>query len=226
VTEAFSLLQAWWAAPINRATSLGGSVSVFSGGRFSPLVFATGGVVPLGYAAFGFALGVAAGLLIRRAVPAMALTLVIFAAVQIVMPLWVRPHLLPSDHTVAAIASANPAFSDFGDGPTLTATVVPGQPGAWILSSGTVSAAGQPVTRLPAACAPAGGFPTAAGSGGSGFQAGVSLRCLAGHGIREAVSYQPASRYWPLQLVETGVFLALALALAWFCCWRLDRRLG
>ena len=95
VTEGFSLLQAWWAAPISRAVDLGGSVSVFSGSRFSPLTFATGGIVPLGYAAFGFALGVAAGLLIRRAVPAMALTLAVFVAVQVVMPLWIRPHLLP-----------------------------------------------------------------------------------------------------------------------------------
>jgi hypothetical protein len=37
-------------------------------------------------------------------------------------------------------------------------------------------------------------------------------------------SYQPASRYWPLQLIETGIFLALALALAGFCFWLLGRR--
>ena len=46
---------------------------------------------PLGYAAFGFALGVAAGALIRRTIPAMAVTLAIFAALQVAMPLWVRP---------------------------------------------------------------------------------------------------------------------------------------
>jgi hypothetical protein len=48
--------------------------------------------------------------------------------------------------------------------------------------------------------------------------------CLASHGIRVAVSYQPVSRYWPLQFAETGLFLALALALAWYCFWRLNRR--
>ena len=42
-------------------------------------------------------------------------------------------------------------------------------------------------------------------------------------GIRAAVTYQPASRYWPLQLIETGIFLALALVLAGFCFWRLGR---
>ena len=43
-------------------------------------------------------------------------------------------------------------------------------------------------------------------------------------GIREVVSYQPASRYWPIQLIETGIFLVLALGLAWSCFWLLGRR--
>jgi hypothetical protein len=225
VTEGLSLLHAWWAAPISRATGLGGSVSVFSGGRFSPLVFATGGIAPLGYAAFGFALGVTAGLLIRRAVPAMALTLAIFAAVQVVMPLWVRPHLIPPDQTIAAIESTSATYSDFSGAPTLTASVVPGQPGAWIISSQAVNAAGQPVSTLPAACSPTSGSLTAAPRSASAFESGVE-RCLSSHGVREAVSYQPASRYWPFQLIETGLFLALALALAGYCFWRLRRRLS
>ena len=80
VTEAFSLLQAWWAAPIGKAVGLGGSASILARGRFGVFVFPTHGITPLGYAAFGFALGVTAGLLIRRAIPAMAVTLAIFAA--------------------------------------------------------------------------------------------------------------------------------------------------
>jgi hypothetical protein len=225
VTEALSLLLAWWAAPINRATGLGGSVSVFSGGRFSPLSFATGGIAPLGYAAFGFAFGVTAGLLVRRAVPAMAITLAIFAAVQVITPLWIRPHLLPTDQTITALAAADATFSDFSGAPTLTANVVPGQPGAWIISSGAVNAAGQPLSTLPAACDQTSGSPTAAGQSAAGFQRGLQ-QCLAGHGIRETVSYQPASHYWPLQSIETAVFLVLALALAGFCFWWLDRRLA
>src|SRR4029077_9605182 len=34
VTEAFSLIQAWWAAPIGKAVGLGGGSSIFSEGRF------------------------------------------------------------------------------------------------------------------------------------------------------------------------------------------------
>jgi hypothetical protein len=221
-TEALSLMQAWWAAPIGRAMGLGGSVSVFSGGRFSALDFATHGITPLGYAAFGFALGVTAGVLFRRAVPAMAVTLAIFAAVQVVMPIWVRPHLIPPNRTIATTEATQANFNDFSGGLTLTASIVPGQPGAWIISSGAVNVAGQPVAAMPAPCVPALG----AATGGASPSEGRLQHCLDSHGIREVVTYQPASRYWPFQLIETGIFLALALALAGFCFWRLGRRLS
>lgn len=226
VTEAFSLIQAWWAAPIGKAVGLGGGASIFSEGRFGWFVFPTHGITPLGYAAFGFALGVTTGLVIRRAIPAMAITLAIFAAVQFITPLWIRPQLFPTSQTIAAIAAtganvslrANPKL-------VVTASVVPGQPGAWIISSEGVNAAGQPVSTIPAACEPAisdamGSHPgSAAGPGSAALN-----NCVASHGIRVAESYQPASHYWPLQWSETGMFLALALALAGCCFWRLNRR--
>jgi hypothetical protein len=225
VAEAFCLMQAWWAAPIGRAMVLGGTVSVFNAGRFNPLNFATHGITPLGYAAFGFALGVTLGVLIRRTVPAMALTLAIFAAIQVAMPLWVRPHLMPPDQTIATTQATQANWNGFYAGPVLTASVVPGQPGAWIISSGAVNVAGHPVSTVPALCLPT--ARTGLGrTGGRPQSEGGLQRCLDSHGIREEVSYQPVSRYWPFQLAETGIFLALALALAWFCFWRLGRRLS
>jgi hypothetical protein len=221
VTEAFSLIQAWWAAPIGKAVGLGGSASIITEGRFGWFVFPTHGITPLGYAAFAFALGVTAGLLIRRPIPAMAVTLAIFAAVQFVTPVWVRPNLLPSSRTIATIdaAQANAILTGHAR-VAVTATTVPGQPGAWITASGAVNAAGQPVNAIPAACMPA--MPSPSGPGGPPALG----NCLANHGMRVAVSYQPASSYWPLQWAETGMFLALALALAWYCFWRLNRRLS
>ena len=218
VTEALSLLQAWWAAPIGKAVGLGGSASIITEGRFGSFVFPTHGITPLGYAAFAFALGVTAGLLIRRAIPAMAVTLAIFAAVQIATPLWIRPHLIPPSQTIATIEAAQAnVFPAGGSTIAVTPTRVPGQPGAWITSSGAVNTAGPPGTA-PAACESA--LPRFLGPGGSpGWDS-----CLTRHGIRVTVSYQPASRYWPLQLTETGLFLALALALAGFCFWQLGRR--
>ena len=35
----------------------------------------------------------------------------------------------------------------------------------------------------------------------------------------------PASRYWVFQWAETGLYLLLALLLAGFCTWRVNRRL-
>jgi hypothetical protein len=214
VTEALSLMYAWWDDPIGKAIDLGGSTSLLRGGRFSSLDFATGGISPLGYAAFAFALGTVAGALIRRTVPAMAVTLVIFAAAQVAMPLWVRPHLIAPDRTTAAIGpvpgDSQAVGLDYGN---LSAIAVPGQPGAWIISSGAINPAGQQVSTLPAACA-----------GAAGAKADNPGQCLNSQGYRETISYEPASRYWPLQGIETGIFLGLALGLAGCCCWRLNRR--
>jgi hypothetical protein len=81
VTEALSLMQAWWAAPIGQAARLATTSSFPLGvGPLSLLDFDAHGITPLGYAAFAFTLGVTTGVLLRRAVPAMALTLAIFAA--------------------------------------------------------------------------------------------------------------------------------------------------
>ena len=59
-------------------------------------MFDARGIVPIGYAAFAFALGVTVGMLVRRTVPAMAITLAVFVAVQVAMPLLVRAHLMPA----------------------------------------------------------------------------------------------------------------------------------
>jgi ABC-2 family transporter protein len=218
VAEAFTLMLAWWAHPISKAIVIGGpspSSPVFGQVRLGSFIFATSGITPLGYAAFGFALGTAAGTFLRRAVPAMAITLAIFAAVQIVFPLSVRPHLIPPDRTVVSGPSFfQAAAMSVG---TLTATAVPGQPDAWIVSSGAINAAGRPVSKVPVACL--GGSPVKAKAATPDLGA-----CMASRGIREAITYQPASRYWPFQWLETGIFLALALALAGCCFWRLGRR--
>ena len=44
--------------------------------------------------------------------------------------------------------------------------------------------------------------------------------------FHQTVVYQPASRYWPFQWAELGVSAALALALAAFSAWWIQRRLA
>jgi hypothetical protein len=85
---------------------------------------------------------------------------------------------------------------------------VNGKPGDWITGSQPVNAAGQPLSTAPGACAQG---------------TGDFLQCLSGNGVRVAVSYQPASRYWAFQWYETGIFLVLAMGLGGFCYWRIRR---
>ncbi len=76
-----------------------------------------------------------------------------------------------------------------------------------MLSGEPVTPGGALAVIDPAACIPL-NFPIA---------------CLASHGIRLRVTYQPASRYWDLQWLETGIFLVLAGGLGGVCYWRMRR---
>jgi hypothetical protein len=60
---------------------------------FDPLGFSVRDIVPVGYAAFAFVLGCAAGLLVRRTLPAMLAALVGLVAVRALVTDWVRPYL-------------------------------------------------------------------------------------------------------------------------------------
>jgi hypothetical protein len=40
-----------------------------------------------------------------------------------------------------------------------------------------------------------------------------SPSCLASHGYHQLLTYQPASRFWAFQGIETGIFVALAAVL-------------
>ena len=50
-------------------------------------------------------------------------------------------------------------------------------------------------------------------------------RCVDSFHLREVLTFQPTSHYWPLQWLEAGIFAALALALGAACIWWVRRRL-
>ena len=222
VTETLSLILAWWATPIGMAVARGACCNPMAMNQFSPLVFATSGIAPVGYAAFAYVLGVTVGVLVRRSVRAMALTLAVFVAFQVAMPLWIRPQLFAPEHAITTLSSWGSVDVQAGGG---TFRLIPdgfGQPEAWILSAATaVNTAGQPVSALPEACVAAVRVAATDKSGHPDL-----LDCLANNGIRIAVTYQPASRYWAFQWTEAGIYLALALALVGFSFWRIRRRLS
>jgi hypothetical protein len=203
VAGLLSALVTWWSRPIEQA-SLPDRIALGS--------FHAGGIVPVGYTAFAFALGVTAGLLIRRTLPAMAVTLIIFAGVQFAVPVWVRPHLIPPVTTTAPLNVASVVewgATDAGrpGGGNLFVATAPSVPGAWMVSSEIVTPAGRPAATEPGT--------QACGGGDSTTQSCQTY--VAGLHLRQVETYQPASRYWPLQWYETGIYLAAALLLAGLC---------
>ena len=205
----------WWASPIDHALNYPQPSPRFD--RLAPLVFGARGVAPLGYAAFAFALGVTAGVLIRRTVPAMAVTLVIFAGVQVVMPQLVRPHLIPPVQATApfnANAADELAINTSGKGPaTMTLVGNFSKPGALILSNQTITPSGRVFDGPPARVCLSNSAPPEACS-----------NWLNSLHLRQLISYQPASRFWPLQGAETGIYLVLAAGLGALCTWQIRRR--
>ena len=47
----------------------------------------------------------------------------------------------------------------------------------------------------------------------SGASLNAVFSCMQAHGWRGFATYQPASRYWPFQGIETGIYVLLAAAL-------------
>jgi hypothetical protein len=181
-------LTTWWASPTNAEHG-----SQFYPGRFDVL-----DLVPVAYAVFAMALGICAGALIRRTVPAMAVTLGGFIAARVAVVLWLRPHYLSP---ITVTRGLTDAFTPAGS--------------YWLISQGARDAAGQaivgvngeaqfngvPIGSLPRACA---GLATPQGTITSSCRAALS-------GFRSFVTYQPASRFWTFQGIETGIFVALAV---------------
>ncbi|MFL6140640.1 MAG: ABC transporter permease [Labedaea sp.] len=210
-----SLAVTWWSSTIDQA-----AVQNFP--RLGSMVFDARGLVPVGYAAFAFALGVTVGMLMRRALVAMAITLVVFATVQVAMPMLVRPYLLPPTRVTLELS---PSIMDGlsrpqgGEGRIRLQTKAP-DPGGWLLSSQTLDASGKPVDDVAVsidspACA------------GSGSPQDIFARCVGEInrlGYRQQMTYHAPSRFWPFQWIETGIYLAISCGLAGFCFWWLRRR--
>jgi hypothetical protein len=89
----------------------------------------------------------------------------------------------------------------------------PDLPGAWILSNRTITPTGQTLhgPANPAVC-------------GRDLSPKACIDWVGRLGLRQDLTYQPASHFWPLQWAETGVFLALAAALVAVSFWWLRRR--
>ena len=203
VGAAVSGLVTWWSGPNNALQA-----NAFSPGRFDIM-----GIVPVGYAVFAMALGITAGAMMRRTLPAIAVTLAGFIAVRSAIYIGVRSHFIAPVTTYLPLSSTfTPAVSFW----QLSAGYVgaDGRPLILPLSTnglvvGTING-GLPVSSLPGPCQ------ALAGSAGRTFSRAAQhavLSCAQAHHVRAYLTYQPTSRYWAFQGIETGIFVLLAAAL-------------
>ena len=190
---AIAALVTWWSGPDN----------ALQANAFRPGQFDIQGIVPVGYAVFAMALGIATGTVARRTLPAIAVALGGFVALRLVIADFVRPHYMAA---VTTYYNVTGSFTPSGS--------------AWLYSQGAVSRTGRVVPAgwgdlfpaLPASCQkliPGNGGPTSK----SGNSMSAVFSCMHAHGWRGFATYQPASRYWTFQGIETGIYLLLAAAL-------------
>jgi ABC-type transport system involved in multi-copper enzyme maturation permease subunit len=183
-----------------------------NGDRIKPLLYGARGVVPISYTLFAFVLGVTAGMLIRRTVPAMAATLAIYIGAVAAMPLWIRGHLTSPVHATPAFDLAR--LRGIGLSPNGTLRVYAEAPAnAWVLSNHVVTNTGQVITANPQYCSPS-ASPEAC------------RQWLGTLGLRQDLAYHPQSHFWSLQWAEAGIFLGIAVLLVGFCFWWIRRRVS
>ena len=150
--------------------------------------------VLISYSVFAIALGVAAGALFRRAVPAMAVTLVVFVAARLGIAQLLRPNFLPP-----ISMDQSQVGSNLGD--------------SWNIGIRAVDLSGHPVSHdyLNQLVANAGALQ------------GSLSDYLRARGVVELYVYQPESRFWLFQSFEAGLFIALAVLLIAVVIWSARR---
>lgn len=143
------------------------------------------------------------GTLLRRTIPAFALSLGGFLGARLGIMNLVRPHYLTPIKTVlnsnpAAAGSANPGRLD------------------WVLSNDWSDRAGHviPDSTVFRLCSPA--------KFTSKLQASS---CFAQHNIYNVAIYQPANRFWTFQIIETALYLAMSALLLVITIWWVRTRI-
>jgi ABC-type transport system involved in multi-copper enzyme maturation permease subunit len=199
---AISVLLTWYYGPYLATGHQARSLAERS--VFASTLFDLRGVAFVAWTLTAFAIGGLAGILIRRAVPAIAAAMVGYTGLALVVGNLLRQHYLA---------------------PVLTRTLyVPGS--AWVMSqwwtkNGRFAFTGVPSTSLIQQLCP---NPRLGPLGKP--SPGRIVQCLAGHGYTQWIRYQPASRFWPFQWIEGGWLLALSLVLIAATVWLVRRRVA
>ncbi|MGC4875882.1 ABC transporter permease [Micromonospora sp. DT43] len=187
----YGLGVSWWVDPLTKAAHEG---------RLGVIVFDLQGIVPIGYTLFAVALGIFAGTIFKRMLPAMGITLAGFIGVRAAVEMLARPHYQPAK---------TQTFPIEGNG------IPEGDRGNWVLAVGIRNPDGTMVAENTRIQCPPGG------KGPDGRVCGADLGLKPGAYNWEM--YQPADRFWLFQGIETGIFVALAVLLLYLAIRRVRR---
>ena len=185
VAAIFAAAFHWWSSPKDAAY-----------GRLGVDDYDLRGTLPIAHTIFAIGLMLAAGTVLRRSIPAIAVASLAYLCIRIPFMVWVREHLV-SPETVRG--STYDAASNVGD---------------WQLRLFWEDASGKQLDEATffKLCQPI-------------WTHTNPLDCEATLGLTRYMTYHPADHYWPLQLVETGIFLAAGLALIGLAAWFMVRRI-
>jgi hypothetical protein len=175
-------------------------------GRMDNSIYDTEGIVVFGYTLFALGLALAVGVVWRRTVPALVTAFGGYFAARIVTDTWLRQRLVTP---LKATWLSRPGPG--GNGPASLNH-------AWVLSEGPSDKLGHP------AIFPAGSCLQAAANHAKSVL--INQNCSPNlSGYMHAV-YQPASHFWALQGIETGMFGGTALVLIAFAAWWTHERVA
>jgi hypothetical protein len=196
---ALSVLVSWFIQPIFAAGD--------DNGPLSPAIFDLRGVDLAAWTLTAFAIGALAGALIRRVIPAMFATIAAAGALAFATAAFLRRHY------AAPLVSTNPNLSPRGLWEISQGWIRAGQPAS-------LSMINQTLRRIDTQAVTPGQFqpgPTAPASVDP-------VTYLSQHGYTLVTTYQPDSRFWPYQWIESGWLLALSLLLIAATVWLVRRR--
>jgi ABC-2 family transporter protein len=204
--ELFSLVVGWYYQPYFNTGNYALTINELS--PFDSGLFDLGRVTLAGWTLGAFAIGALAGMLIRRVLPAIAATLAVYAGLAFAVGGFLREHYL----TPPVTTSLNLPHSTWVLSQWWTK-------GGVTLSQATMVQVINPIfaRNIPAA-------PPADVDLFKQQTLASTTQYLTQHGYTYWTRYQPGSRFWPFQWIESGWLFALSVALIAATVWLVRRR--
>lgn len=194
----------------------------------------------IAYTLFAFTLGVCMGTIVRKAVPAMALTLVIFVIVRVLIEVFWRPYFLPPLISLTPFNSGQNApqtamqigYLTFVDrqGNTVDPDngVGPCKSPALGLHKNNTSSASLPLNMALSLMNINKPLKIASASAGPGGSIGnqpptpeekAYTQCTIAHGYQARYLYQPGDRFLLFQEIESGIYVLMSALLVALTFW-------